>query len=1000
MGFCQLSYPQESRILKLLFKIYFSLMPHHPYQSSSWKSSSNTPHKRNRTGHFFSRPFIKNFLLLGVAIVIAGSLGLMILIAVMSGSLPNPNSLTQRSISQTTKIFDRSGEHLLYEIFGDENRTLKKIQEGFCKDDKNLETDANGIPLYALQATIAAEDRSFCKHNGFDVKGFARAIFQNLIGNRVGGSTLTQQLVKNAILSNEKTVTRKLKELLLSIELERRYSKDEILQIYFNEIPYGSTYYGIEAASQNFFGKTAHDLTLAQAATLAALPKAPTTYLNNPDRLVVRRDYILDEMKDLGFISQDQWKSAISEESPLQVQLDNISAPHFVMYVKEALDTKYGERAVAESGMKVITTLNFDQQKIAEEEVKKGVDDRGVALGFTNAALVAIDPKTGQITSMVGSKDFFDTEIDGQVNVSTRLRQPGSSFKPIVYSKAFEMGYTPSTVVWDVVTNFPTSTGTYTPHNYDLKERGLIRLRDALQLSLNIPAVKMVYLVGVETALDFATSLGYTGFADHSAFGMSVVLGGGEVKLLEHTNAYATFANEGTHFDSVAILRIEDTDGNVLEEWKPKSGKRVIEANAARTITSVLSDNAARSPVFGPNSSLQLGDRPVAAKSGTTNDHRDGWLMGYTPSLAVGVWAGNNDNAVMKKNAGGESAAGPIWNSFLKRVLLNTPIEFFTPAIIEKTGKTILDGGIAGTTLIIDKASGKIATQYTPESQKEERLFAEYHSLLHYVDRTDPRGPVPSDPSKDPQYNAWESAIGEWIKKKEAETGKIISQSVPPTEYDDMHTPENFPSVKILTPNEGQSTGRSVSLSVSATAPRPIQRVEFYVDGLFIGSDDSAPYSFEGLLPNSVDRGQHTIKTIAYDTIDNQGSATVGFQVNEDPSDESLTLIDPKNGQIIERSNDTYTVVVSLKHPEQYAWIRVVSDPIGSGAKQLVGQQNNPNAVFLTFDWDLPPHGSFALIAEGSTKSGQLIKTAGVIVTIKPKSSSVPSPAESTLNLF
>ena len=523
-------------------------MSRHIYSPSRLKSSKN---------RFFSGQLIKNILLLGVAIAIAASLGLMILIAVMSGSLPNPNSLTERSISQTTKIFDRTGEHLLYEIFGDENRTLKKIQEGFCKDDKNLETDINGIPLYALQATIAAEDRNFCKHNGFDVKGFARALFQNLLGNRVGGSTLTQQLVKNAILSNEKTITRKLKELLLSIELERRYSKDEILQIYFNEIPYGSTYYGIEAASQNLFGKTAHDLTLAEAATLAALPKAPTTYLNNPDRLRVRRDYILGEMKDLGFISQEQFATATTEESPLHVQLTDISAPHFVMYVKEELETTYGERAVAEGGMKVITTLNFDQQKIAEEEVKKkiaeeevkkGVDDRGKAYGFTNAALVAIDPKTGQITSMVGSKDFFDVEIDGQVNVTTRLRQPGSSFKPIVYTKAFELGYTPDTVVLDVVTNFPTSTGTYTPHNYDLKERGLIRLREALQLSLNIPAVKMVYLVSVETALDFATSLGYTNFSDHSAFGMSVVLGGGDVKLLEHTNAYATFANEGVHF--------------------------------------------------------------------------------------------------------------------------------------------------------------------------------------------------------------------------------------------------------------------------------------------------------------------------------------------------------------------------------------------------------------------------------------------------------------------
>ena len=571
-------------------------------------------------------------------------------------------------------------------------------------------------------------------------------------------------------------------------------------------------------------------------------------------------------------------------------------------------------------------------------------------------------------------------------NVTLDLRQPGSSFKPIVYTKAFEMGYPPSTVLWDVVTNFPTVTGTYTPHNYDLKERGPIHLRDALQISLNIPAVKMIYMVGVENTLDFATSLGYSSFGDHSRFGPSLVLGGGEVTLLEHVNAYATFANEGAHFDPVSILKVEDASGNTLEEWKQKNGKTIIEANVARTISDVLSDNDARSPVFGATSALQLGDRPVAAKTGTTNDNRDGWLLGYTPSLAAGVWAGNNDNKAMSKKAGGESAAGPIWNAFMKRVLAKTPIETFTPPVIQATGKPVLDGDITGTKVVVDKISGKLATEYTPESQKEERTFAEYHSLLHYVNRADPLGPAPTNPAEDSNYQAWEEGIKTWLKAQEA-AGHKITQSAPPTEYDDVHIPENFPSVRITTPIDNQTTGRSLSIEVNATAPRMITRAEFYIDGLFLGSDSMAPYTLTTTLPNSIDRGSHTLKAVVYDDVENSGSSTVNVTVSEELSENALTLEDPKNGQTIERSPTPYNVVVSLKHPEQFSSIRVYADPIGPGPRQVVGQQTNPSAVFSTFAWTLPQSGTFALSVEGSTKSGQTTKTAGVLVTIVPSSS-------------
>lgn len=959
-------------------------MSKYTYNKQGWKKRGRKKSRRSSSAK--TQPAIfKNLILLGVALVIVGSLAALGFIAYISQDLPNPNSLTERTISQTTKIYDRTGEHLLYEIFGDENRTLKQIQEGFCNDDETLELDAAGIPLYALQATIAAEDRNFCNHSGFDFKGFARAVLQNLMGNRVGGSTLTQQLVKNAILSNEKTITRKVKELILSLELERRYSKDEILQIYFNEIPYGSTYYGIEAAAQNYYQKTVSELSLSEAVTLAGLPKAPTTYLNNPDRLQARRDYILGEMLELEFITQEQHDNAVLEDTSIEVALTNIDAPHFVLYVKEQLEETYGRRTVEEGGLRVITTLDYDMQMIAEEEVAKGVDEHGERYGFSNAALVAVDPKTGQVLSMVGSKDYFDDEIDGQVNVATRLRQPGSSFKPIVFTKSFEMGYTPNTLLWDVLTTFPTVTGDYQPNNYDLEERGPVRVRDALQGSLNIPAVKMVYMIGVESALDFATSLGYSSFSDHSAFGLSLVLGGGEVQLLEHVNAYATFANDGVRHDTSSILRVEDHEGVVLEEWKKRDGKKVLDENVARTISHVLSDNDARTPYFGASSYLQLGERPVAAKTGTTNDSRDGWLLGYTPSLAVGVWGGNNDNSTMNKGAGGSTVAGPIWNGFLQRALEGQPIESFNNPTIEQTGKAVLDGELNSQRVVIDQASGLLATEFTPDSYREEKLFAEYHSILQYVDRSDPTGDFPKDPTKDEMYEPWEAAIQEWITKQEEELGIEISTEAPPTEEDNLHTPANAPTVRITEPDSGDEFDeREITIDVTSSAPRGVSRVEFYIDGLYLGSDSSSPFRLSTTIPSTIGRGVHTLKAVAYDDIDNSGSDTVTIQLESEGSEATFELIDPKNGQTIERTEDIYTLVLSLQDPENYSLVRVYAQPLGGGSRETVGSITSPTSPFITMDWGLPESGTWALSAEAREKDGSTLVTAGILVEVVP----------------
>ena len=614
-----------------------------------------------------------------IVVGLIGVIGFAILVAWYSRELPDPNNLQERNIAQSTQIYDRTGEHLLYEIHGDENRTLVKLDE---------------LPEYVGWATIVIEDRDFYKHHGFNLKGIFRSFVSNIIrGGRAGGSTITQQFVKNSILSPEKTYTRKLKELILSVQLERKFSKDEILQMYLNEIPYGSTNYGIESASQSYFGHTARELTLGEAAMLAALPQSPTRYLNDQEVLTGRAHYILDEMAELGYITAEEADAAKAEDVKIRPQVDNIQAPHFVFYVKQFLSEKYGERAIEQGGLKVISTLDKEMQDIAETAVREHVDAKGASLGLSNGSLVAIDPKTGQVLAMVGSKDFFDDEIDGQVNVALRPRQPGSSFKPIVYTEGFKKGYTADTILWDVFTSFKTAIKNYEPRNYDLSERGPVTVRTALQGSLNIPAVKMLYLAGIDNVLDFAEKLGYTTFGDRSRFGLALVLGGGEVKLLEHTGAYAVFANEGVKQNITPILKVEDPWGKMLEEWKPEDGERVLDENNARLITDVLSDNSARAYVFGTGSNLQLGERPVAAKTGTTNDYRDGWTIGYTPSLAAGVWVGNNDNSPMSAVASGVTGASPIWHNIISELLKNRlPHQFIKPSSLVPVEVCSLNG--------------------------------------------------------------------------------------------------------------------------------------------------------------------------------------------------------------------------------------------------------------------------------------------------------------------
>lgn len=720
---------------------------------------------------------------MGIAGLVLGAVFLTFAIATISRNLPEPGKLITRTVAISTKIYDRTGQTLLYDIHGEIKRTPVALDK---------------IAPVAIKATLVAEDRNFYEHAGFDLKGILRSALLDILpgGPLRGGSTITQQFIKNAVLTREKTVTRKLKELVLAYRIEKRFSKDEILNMYFNEIPYGSTVYGIEAASQTFFKKSASELDPIEAAILASLPKAPSRlspFGNHTDELVARVQYILRAMKDAGYLSAAEADKYLKEDphSRIKPRRDALLAPHFVFFVRDQLADRFGEDFVEQGGLKVTTTLDWKLQQIAEEEVEKGALRNEKDFKGHNAALIAEDPKTGQILAMVGSRNYFgdpfpegctsglNCQFDPQVNVALRPRQPGSSFKPIVYTAAFQRGFTADTPIWDAVTLFKAQPKNYEPHNYDDKEHGLVTLRAALAGSLNIPAVKLLYLTGVERVLDLADQLGYTTLADRSRFGLSLVLGGGEVKLIDHMGAFATLANDGTRLAQSSILRVEDSSGRALQEWSQPEPRQVIPATIAREITSILSDNNARAFMFGLKNYLTLTDRPIAAKTGTTNDFRDAWTLGFTPSLATGVWTGNNDNTAMGKKADGSQIAAPIWNAFMRRALEKTPVEKFPAPEPRATVNPLLRGqGIASTTARVNKTNGKIATALTAPELIEERTYMTVHSELFYLNKDDLSLPPPENPGADPNFETWEAAVRRYAEEHN------IRAEIPPTEYD------------------------------------------------------------------------------------------------------------------------------------------------------------------------------------------------------------------------
>ncbi len=607
----------------------------------------------------------------------------------LTRNLPSPDKLATSNIPLTTHIYDRNGK-LLYDIYLDKNRTAVKLAD---------------VPVSLKNATIAIEDKDFYKHRGFDLLGITRAAKSIIVEHNVqGGSTITQQLVKTVFLSPERTLPRKLKELYLSLRVETAFSKDEILQNYLNNVPYGGTAWGVETAAQTYFGKSAKDLDLSESALIAGLPASPTIYSpfgSHPELAKERQKEVLHQMVENKFISQDEADKAAAEELKYAEARTNIKAPHFVAYVREILAGKYGDALVEQGGLKVTTSLDLDLQEKTQQIVADEVA-KLERLTVSNGAGMVTNPKTGEILAMVGSHDYFDQKHDGNVNIATSLRQPGSSIKPINYAKGFLNGLTPATIVVDAPTTFSNGRGQkgYTPVNYDGKFHGAVTLRAALGNSYNIPAVKVLAYNTTADMIDLASKMGITTFTEPDRYGLSLTLGGGEVKMVDMATAFGVFANLGTRQNLVSILKVEDKDGKVLEEYKEKEGEKVLSPAVAFQISDILADNDARSAAFGPSSALNVPGKIVSVKTGTTDSKRDNWTIGYTPSRLVVTWVGNNDNTPMNPAlTSGITGAAPIWNRIMREALkdkrpepLSIPKDIYSTDICARTGTEPVNG--------------------------------------------------------------------------------------------------------------------------------------------------------------------------------------------------------------------------------------------------------------------------------------------------------------------
>lgn len=808
--------------------------------------------------------------------MILGAFGLVGLFTYFAKDLPSPDRVVRRE-GFSTKIYDRNGK-LLYDVFSDQRRTPVSLSE---------------VPLYLRQATIAIEDKTFYKHQGFDMLGIFRGAARSILSGRLqSGSTLTQQLVKNTLLTSQQTLTRKLKEFILTLQVEQKYSKDQILQMYLNEAPYGGTAWGVESASEQYFAKPVSQVTLAEAVILAGLPQSPSQYSPFVGTLYKgRAKDVLRRMREDGYITTEIEKQTTKDLENVQIasQTGLLKAPHFVFFVKALLEKRYGTHIVEQGGLRVTTSLDLDLQTEAQKAVSEEVE-KVKYLNITNGAAVVMDTNTGEILAMVGSRGWDDPNYEGKFNVTTALRQPGSSIKPVVYLTGLRKGYTAATMLMDTKTAFPGGDRPeYVPENYDGKYRGPVLVRDALGNSLNIPAVKMLALVGISDTMANAYDMGFTSLQPTkellSRLGLSMALGGGEVKLLDMTTAYSAFANGGKKVEPVSILRVTDNSGKVLEEWKDGEKQQVLSTGEAFIISSMLSDATARTITFGAATSLTVPGKTVAVKTGTTNDKRDNWTVGWTPSGRItGVWVGNNNNSTMKQVASGITGASPIWKRIMTVALkdINNQ-EFVKPddvvqAEIDKiSGYQSHDGYpskmeyfIRGTEspgedpthkkIKVCKGEGKLATPADALSGNYDEKEAFYFKE---------EDPFQSQATWN--KNAWQEGILNWLKDQ------ADPKYHPPTEYCGSTNPV---WITIQAPGDkSRVDSNDVKVKIDVASTNVVKRVEVSLDGQvrYILTDPP----FEVTIPN-VENGNHKIDIKATDDKGFDGTRYTQFGVNQD----------------------------------------------------------------------------------------------------------------------
>lgn len=774
--------------------------------------------------------------------------------------LPSPNKLAEKNFQQSTKIYDRNGV-LLYNVFGEQNRTLVKLDK---------------IPDDLKNATIAIEDQNFYKHKGFDLFGIARAGRDAIFNKKVtGGSTLTQQLVKNALLSPERTVTRKIKEFILAVQIERRYSKDEILQIYLNEIPYGGTSWGAEAASNQYFGKHVWELNLVESAVLAGLPQKPTVYSpfgSDPEAYIARTKDVLRRMREDDHITKKQQDKAVEELPKVKFATfgQNIKAPHFTIYVKNLLEEKYGPALVQEGGLKVTTTLDIKLQDMAQKAVRDQVKAEK-HLRVSNGAAVIQNVKNGQVLAWVGSKNYFAKDIPGQFDiVNQALRQPGSALKPFNYLTGFEKGYTPATMFLDITTDFGNG---YKPGNYDDRLHGPIPIRINLGNSYNIPAVKMLAVNGLDSMIATMKKMRVTTLTDPSQYGLSLTLGGGAIKLRELTNAYAILGNGGKDVKSTVILKVTDNEGNILEEYKePKKPKQVVKPEHAYLINNILADPTAKYAGYGTYWAGLLNFRKdIAVKTGTSEQKIDNWTFGYSPTYVIGTWVGNNDNSPMHPSlSSGVTGAAPIYRAISSKLFSGKKVESWNKPKGVVTAK-------------VDAVSGMKPGKHTTKTKSE--VFARWQvptqkdDMHKEVRICKPSGLI---------ANASCEAAGLAVTKvyavlydpytKQFRPGFKQCKPCPPTKTDTkVYTPKSDTlTIVITTPGDNQTVGSDFTVSATVTGPNPITGIEFYLDDVLQFTDTSEPYSTDF---SSVSVGDHEIMVKAYDDSGDSKEETIDVTV-------------------------------------------------------------------------------------------------------------------------